>query len=150
MKIYIASDHAGEERKKEIIKYLNENNIEVLTIPLENNPTDDYPKFAFMLCSKVVKEKTLGLLICGNGIGMSIAANKVKGIRAARCCSVDDAFKAKNHNGANVITIGANLDLELSKEIIDSFLVTKDPNEERHLRRVNEIITYENGDINEL
>ena len=76
---------------------------------------------------------------------MSIAANKVKGVRAARVCSVDDACKAKNHNGANVITFGANLDFELIKEIIDSFIGTKAPDEERHLRRISKIEQYELG-----
>lgn len=143
MKIYIASDHAGQEIKEKTITYLKNNEIEVGTIDIPNSPTDDYPDFAFDLCNRVLKDNALGILICGNGIGMSIAANKVKGIRAARVCNADDAFKAKNHNGANVITFGGNLDVDTIKEIVDTFIVTKMPCEERHLRRMNKIIAYE-------
>ena len=77
---------------------------------------------------------------------MSIAANKVKGIRCARVTNVDDAFKCKNHNGANVIALGANLELEETKKIIDTFIVTKPASEERHLRRINKIIQFESGE----
>lgn len=147
MKIFIASDHNGVKIKQELIDYLKNNGIEVSEIGINNFETDDYPDFAFKLCQLVVEQKCLGVLICGNGIGMSIAANKVKGIRAARVVNKDDAFKAKNHNGANIITFGANLDINIAKEIIDTFINTKDPNEKRHLRRVNKIIAYENGEL---
>ena len=146
MKIIIACDHAAVERQEEIIKYLKENEIEVETVDLDHYDTDDYPDFAFALCKKVVAEDINGILLCGNGIGMSIAANKVKGIRCARVTNVDDAFKCKNHNGANVIAIGANLDFEETKNIIETFLVTKPADEERHLRRINKIVKFESGE----
>ena len=146
MKIIIACDHTAVERQEEIIKYLRENEIEVETVALDHYDTDDYPDFAFALCKKVVDEDINGILLCGNGIGMSIAANKVKGIRCARVTNVDDAFKCKNHNGANVIAVGANLDLEETKNIIDTFIVTKPASEERHLRRINKIIKFESGE----
>jgi ribose 5-phosphate isomerase B len=145
MLIYVATDHTGVKVKEEVIKYLESNGIEAKDIGLPNHDTDDYTDFAFELGRLVIQDKALGILICGNGIGMSIAANKVKGIRAARVCSVDDACKAKNHNGANVITFGANLDMDLIKEIIDSFIGTKGPDEERHMRRVAKIEKYESG-----
>ncbi len=145
MNIFIASDHKGLEFKDSLVKYLEENNLNVNGISLQNNESDDYPDFAFEVCQNVVKDKeALGILICGNGIGMSIAANKVKGIRAARVYSVDDAFKSRNHNGVNVITLGSNIDLELAKEIVDTFINTKSATEERHIRRINKIIDYEN------
>ena len=150
MKMYLATDHNGIQLKKELEDYLNSNGVEVFNVDIQNNDTDDYPDFAFSLCKNVVANNALGILICGNGIGMSIAANKVKGIRAARVCTIDDAFKAKNHNGANVITFGANLDLELVKEIVNTFIATKGPTEERHIRREQKIIDYENGAYNEL
>ena len=150
MKVFIASDHRGKDLKNSIYSYLKENNIEVLEIGLENNELDDYPDFAFKLCKLVMEnENSLGILICGNGIGMSIAANKVKGIRCARVVDQDDAFKAKNHNGANVIAFGENIELNVAKEIVDTFILTKSASEERHLKRIEKVIKYENGEYNE-
>ena len=102
--------------------------------------------FAFQLGELVRDHKgSLGILICGSGVGMSIAANKVKGIRCVRAVSVDDAFKGKNHNGANVMAIGSEVttDFNLVKEMIDTFITTKAPCEERHLKRVQAIRMYE-------
>lgn len=151
MKIFIAADHLGVNIKKEIINYLKSNEIEVEEIGIENSELDDYPDFAFKL-GRLVKDNlnSLGILICGNGIGMSIAANKVKGIRCARVVDVTDAFNAKNHNNANVIAIGANISIDIIKEIVDTFISTKPASVERHLNRVNKIINYENGEYNEL
>lgn len=151
MTIYIACDHLGIELKKELINHLKTNGLNVKEIELENNELDDYPDFAFKLCEKVNKEeKNLGILICGNGVGMSIAANKVKGIRCVRAVTTDDAFKGKNHNGANVIAIGSNLGIDLAKEIVDTFITTKPASLDRYLRRIEKIIMYENGEYNEL
>ncbi len=151
MKIFIASDHRGVELKKELIDYLKNNKQDIEEIDLENYDADDYPDFAFKLGNLVVKNpNSLGILICGNGIGMSIAANKVKGIRSVRAVSKDDAYKGKVHNGANVIAIGSDLESNLAKDIIDTFIETKDAYEERHLKRIEKIIKYENGEYNEL
>ncbi len=151
MTIYIACDHLGIDLKKEIKLHLIENGLDVREIDLENSELDDYPDFAFKLGKKVASEdNSLGILICGNGIGMSIAANKVKGIRCVRAVNTDDASKGKQHNGANVIAIGANIDTELAKEIVDTFITTKSPNIERYIRRTNKVINYENGEYNEL
>ena len=150
MNIYIASDHRGVEIKNRLIDYLNKIEINVYDIGLENNQTDDYPDFAFKVCEKVLEENCIGILICGNGIGMSIAANKVKGIRAVRAVNIDDAFNGKNHNGANVLCLGADLDDELIYNIVDMFITTKTPSEEKHIKRINKIINFENGAYNEL
>lgn len=151
MKLFIAADHLGVEIKKELIKYLKTNEIEALEIGVENSELDDYPDFAFKL-GRLVRENenALGVLICGNGVGMAIAANKVPGIRCVRAVSTDDAFKGKNHNGANVIALGANLGIENIKEIVDTFISTKPASLDRYLRRVDKIISYENGEYNEL
>lgn len=150
MKIYIASDHRGVNLKNTLIDYLNIK-YEIREIGLENFDTDDYPDFAFKLGNIVNKDNdNLGILICGNGIGMSIAANKVKGIRCARVLSEEDAFNARSHNGANVIAIGADLNVEKIKKIIDVFINTKVVSEDRHLNRVKKIINYEDGTYNEL
>ncbi len=146
MKIFIGCDHRGLDLKLKLTKYLKENGLDIEDIGIENSPLDDYPEFAFKLGELVVANPlSLGILICGSGVGMSIAANKVKGIRCVRAVSVDDAFKGKNHNGCNVIAIGSEVttDLNLVKEIIDTFINTKSASEERHLKRVEAIKKYE-------
>lgn len=151
MKIFIATDHRGVDIEKQIIDYLNGLNVEVVSSKLEHYDTDDYPDFAFDVCKNVVNNTdSLGILICGTGIGMSIAANKVKGIRAARCVSVDDAYYSKYHNAANVLCLGMNSSLEEMYEIIDTFINTKSAVEEKHLRRIEKIINYESGTYNGL
>lgn len=150
IKIFLGVDHQGVKYKNKIIKYLNDNGIEVETSILENNPVDDYPDFAFDICHKVLKNHTLGILVCGSGIGMSIAANKVKGIKCARVFDENDAFTAKNHNGVNVIAMGINIPLDHVYKIIDTFIATKNPSEERHLRRIAKVEQIENGEYNGL
>ena len=150
MKVFIAADHLGIKVKESVIEYLKTNNVEIEEIGILNTELDDYPDFAFKLGRLVRDNNALGILICGNGIGMSIAANKVKGIRCARVVNVDDAFKAKNHNGANVIAIGANLDIDTIREMIDTFISTKTASIDRYINRIDKIIKYENGEYNEL
>ncbi len=151
MQIFIGSDHRGVELKQQIIKNLESDGFTVYDTKLKNNEMDDYPDFAFEVGENVLKnEDALGILICGNGIGISIAANKVKGIRCARVLNEDDAFKSKNHNGANVIAIGADKPLNDAMEIVNVFISTKPASEERHLKRINKIINYEQGEYNEL
>ncbi len=143
MKIAIASDHRGVTYKKEIIKYL-EKNYQVLDCSEVNTPTDDYPDFAFKVCDKVVnKEADIGILLCRTGIGMSIAANKVKGIRCAKINSKEDAILSRNDNGANVMALNYTDDIENIKTYIDSFLDAEVLNDERHIRRVEKITNYE-------
>ena len=151
MKIFIGSDHRGVSLKEQIINTLEADGFTVINTKTKNHNSDDYPDFAFEVGENILKEKgSLGILICGNGIGISIAANKVKGIRCARVLTEDDAFKSKNHNGANCIAISADESLESVIKIIDVFISTKPANEERHLKRINKIIDYETGEYNEL
>ena len=103
IKIFVGFDHQGIKCKENIVNYLKENGFDVCVSNIPNSDTDDYPDFAKDVCNNVVKEKTLGILVCGSGIGMSIAANKIRGIKCARVVDGNDAFTAKNHNGANVI-----------------------------------------------
>jgi len=144
MKIAIASDHRGAKYKKEIINYLIEKNYEVIDCSKENTPTDDYPDFAFKVCKKITSnEADIGILVCRTGIGMSIAANKVKGIRCAKLDSVEDAILCRNDNGANVMTFNFTKDMNEIKKMIDAFINAEVINDERHARRVNKIIAYE-------
>ncbi len=142
MKIAIATDHNGVSEKKNIIESLKEYNI-IDYSPI-NNDTDDYPDFAFKVGKSVInKEVDLGILMCGTGIGMSIAANKVKGIRCAHCSNVEQAHLAREHNNANIIALSYKQDLDELIQMIKEFIETKPSNEERHIRRVNKIIKYE-------
>lgn len=150
MKIYIGCDHRGVEIKKEIIDFLKNKGIEVFDTVLENSENDDYPDFAYEVCKNVLNNNALGILICGSGIGMSIAANKVKGIRCARCLSVDDALSSKSHNGANVMALDSFTNMNTLKEMVDTFINTNTPNEIKHLKRIEKVINIENGVYNEL
>ncbi len=143
IKIFVGFDHQGIKCKENIVNYLKENGFDVCVSNIPNSDTDDYPDFAKDVCNNVVKEKTLGILVCGSGIGMSIAANKIRGIKCARVVDGNDAFTAKNHNGANVIAFSANINSDEIHNIIDNFLMTKDPSEERHLRRIAKVDAIE-------
>lgn len=145
MKIFIGADHQGEIMGKEITKVLNEQGYDATYTKIPNCKTDDYPDFAFDVCKSVLNNKeSLGVLLCGNGIGISIAANKVKGIRCARVLTIEDAHHAKNHNGANIIAFGG-IEIDEALKIIKTFIETSFPTEERHIRRINKIINYERG-----
>lgn len=145
MKVAIATDHNGVNIKKEIIKYLNNQNIETIDLSEHNSAVDDYPLYAFEVGKTVSsKEADYGILLCRTGIGMSIAANKVKGIRCAHVTSNTEAMLARAHNNANIIALGAN-NHKVNDLIkwIDLFLTTDFKNEERHVRRNKQIMEYE-------
>lgn len=149
MKIAIATDHNGVEEKQKIINDLIEYTF--IDKSTDNNPVDDYPDFAFRVAQSVTRnESDLGVLMCGTGIGMSIAANKVKGIRAAHCSTIEQARLAREHNNANIICISYKQPIEEIKNMIRTFVETYPSTEERHIRRVNKIIDYERGNYNEL
>ena len=151
MKIYLATDHRGAEIKKDLIISLNNLGYEEIFLPTINNQDgDDYVDFAINVLNKMNREKDIAILICGNGIGMSIISNKFKGIRCARVVSEIEAIAAKEHNGANVLALGADLGVKKIVDIIVTFIKREVPNEERHQRRVNKIIQYEEGTYNEL
>ena len=149
MSIYIASDHRGLELKDFLLNELKKD-INVIASNVQNSSEDDYPDFAFDVCLKMSKEKDLAVLICGNGVGIAIAANKVKGIRCARVVSLDDAIAAKEHNHANAISLPASMDPSQALEIVKTFISSVPSTEDRHVRRVNKITMFENGEYNEL
>ncbi|KAJ5070558.1 ribose 5-phosphate isomerase-related [Anaeramoeba ignava] len=138
--IAIGSDHGGFPMKSEIIPFIESMKIEVKDVGCFNTESCDYPDFAEKVCNLVVsKEVDLGVLICSTGTGMSIAANKVKGIK---CALVHDHFTAKmsrKHNDANVVAFGGKvIGIEVAKEIIEAFF-TNSFEGDRHSRRVNKI-----------
>lgn len=110
-KLYIASDHAGYSFKQLMVKYIEENlkDFSLEDIGCHSPESVNYPDFAFQLSEKVAKENALGILICGSGIGMSIAANKVNGIRAALVWDMTSARLSKEHNNSNILCLGARL-----------------------------------------
>lgn len=149
MKIAIATDHRGRDLKYDIIDKIK-NEFEIIDCSEKNTDTDDYPDFAFVVGKNVVdKDADFGVLICGTGIGMSIAANKVKGIRCALVSSVEEAKLAHEHNNANVLAFSSKLGADKIAECIKEY-VTCEHNGENHIRRVKKIIDYENGTYNEL
>ena len=143
MKILIANDHRGIKLKKELIEYLTKKNYSVENLGTNKEESVDYPVLAFKLSKKIKDNKNLGILICGTGIGMSIAANKVKGIRCAKVCNSKEAKFSRLHNNANVIAISAGLPLFKVKRIVKNFIETSYSNEERHQRRIDMISKYE-------
>ena len=120
----IACDHAGVTYKKDLIAYLTEKGYVCVNLGTDTEDSVDYPIYADAVCKKVTSgEADLGILICGTGIGMSIAANKHKGIRAGLCCDPDSAALTRQHNNANVLCMGARiLSFEKTVEITDAFL----------------------------
>lgn len=146
--LVLASDHAGFPLKEEIKAYLDTKCIEYIDCGTDSADSVDYAQFAQKACLKVTSgEADLGILCCGTGIGISMAANKVKGIRAA-CCS--DYFSAKFtrlHNDANVLCMGARvIGGGLACELVDVFINTEFEGG-RHQRRVDQITAIENGEI---
>ena len=140
MKIAIGSDHRGFNLKEKIKKHLSENGIEVTDFGTHSEEPSDYPDVAKVLAESVGKgEVERGILICKSGIGMSIVANKVKGVRAALCRDVEDAEMSRRHNDANLLTLGAGRTKPRNAfEIISTWLKT--PFEGgRHERRVKKI-----------
>lgn len=144
MKIAIGTDHNGTEIKKEIKTFLKNRGYEVIDVSQHNSAFDDYPEYAFKVGELVSnKEADLGILLCGTGIGMSIAANKVKGVRCAHITNTSEAILAKQHNNANIIAMGANNKVNDIIKMVDLFINTEFKREERHVRRNNEIMEYE-------
>lgn len=140
MRLAIATDHNGVNEKKEIISFLRDKGYEVNDLSQDNNPVDDYPDFAARVSKSVINgESDLGILMCGTGIGMSIAANKFKGIRCAKVSNESEAVLARQHNNANVIALSYKEDINDLKTMIDMFVTTDFSNEERHTRRVEKI-----------
>ena len=139
-KVYIASDHAGFSLKEQIKKKFS-NKINIIDLGTDNSTTSvNYPNYAHQLCKKVsLDNKNIGILVCGSGMGMSMAANRHKKIRAALCYSVKNTKLSRLHNNSNVITLGARLiKKELAFKCINTFLST--PFESgRHLKRVKKI-----------
>ncbi|MDO5649906.1 MAG: ribose 5-phosphate isomerase B [Gallicola sp.] len=144
MKIAIASDHGGFELKEIIAEYLKERGYDVSDYGIKEKERVDYPDYAKLVAGGIIEGKEeLGILICGTGLGMSIAANKIKGIRAA---CVSDAFSAKmarQHNNANILCFGGRVvGDEVAKTLVDAFLDNEFEGG-RHSTRVDKMMSFE-------
>lgn len=157
MKIYLASDHGGFEYKEELEKFFFARGHEVEDIgPHQLNPNDDYPDFIIPCAEKVSKERALrqvqgkevfGIVLGRSGNGEAIAANKVRGVRAVLCLNEEMARLAREHNNANILSIGADLiGLEMAKRVADVFIKTSFSEKERHERRIKKIADYESSE----
>ena len=138
MRVYIGCDHAGYELKKKISEYLSEKGYNVEECKFtEFDKYDDFNDAAIDVVRRILSdESALGILICGTGIGMSMIANRHKGIRAAVCTNEYEAEVAKTHNNANILCIGARvLDEDKAKKICDIYLETEFSGEEIYIRR---------------
>ena len=144
MKIAIGSDHGGYELKGKLIKYIEDLGYEVVDYGTYSDESVDYPDYGEKVAKSVVAgNEDLGVVICGTGIGISIAANKVKGARAALCSDTFSASMARQHNNANIIALGARVTGdELAKAIVKSFLDSSFEGG-RHARRVDKIMEIE-------
>ena len=139
--IALGSDHGGYDLKMEVIRYLEEKNIAYKDYGCLDESSCDYPEYAKAVANAVAGgECEKGILVCGTGIGISIAANKVKGIRAAVCTDCFTAEATRLHNDANILAMGARVvGGGLALKIVDTFLDTEFSNDERHIRRIQQI-----------
>ena len=147
MKVGICSDHRGVYLKSNLIEYLDHNGYKVVNYGTDTNESADFPKFAFKLGKGIKKhEVDLGIAICGTGIGMSIALNKLKGIYCAKISNISEAMLCKSHNNANAIAFSADTDEEMAKVMVDKFITTPFSNGEKYIKR-NDMIRdqEENG-----
>lgn len=145
MVIGIANDHGGVDMKEKLVSYLENLGYDVINYGTDSTDSVDYPIYAFKVGEEVRDKKIdVGILICKSGIGMSIAANKVKGVRCARVDTKEDAIVTREHNHSNVLALSANIAIDVAKEIVINFIQTDYSEEERHVRRVRMIDEYDN------
>lgn len=144
MKIAVGADHGGLGHKDAIKKHLEDLGIEVIDFGTYSDQSVDYNDYAIKVSEAVVKKEVeKGILVCGTGIGMSIQANKVPGIRAALVHDLFTAEATRLHNDTNVLAMGGRvITIELAIQIVDIWVNTKFSNEERHVRRISKIDNY--------
>ena len=140
MIVGIVSDHRGIYLKKSLIEYLEHSGNKVINYGTDTVEWVDFPLYARMLGDGINnKDVMYGIAICGTGIGMSIALNKMDNIYCAKISSINEAVLCREHNDANVVAIGADVSLELAKSMIDKFLSTPFSNGDKYIRRNNMI-----------
>ena len=138
-KIVIASDHGGYELKNEIVKHLKSNNIDITDLGCNDKNSCDYPDYAKLVVKEVLKDNCKGILVCGTGIGMSITANRYKGIRASHCTDTFTARMTRMHNNSNILCLGERTTGSgLALDIVDIWIQTEFEGG-RHQTRIDKI-----------
>src|SRR3982751_5994271 len=145
MRIAVAADHAGFEMKQFIAEHLRQNGHDIVDKGTDSEQAVDYPDFAEAIGRAVLDGAAQrGVLVCGSGVGASVAANKLPGIRAGLCHNTYSARQGVEHDDMNILVLGARvIGLELARELVDAFLAAKYTEEERHRRRVAKIAALE-------
>lgn len=145
MKLSIASDHAGFNLKQEVLAHLREQGHEVLDLGTNSTDPVDYPDFAEAVGKSILDGRVKrAVLICGSGVGASVAANKMPGVRAGLCHDTYSAHQGVEHDDMNVLVLGARvIGIALAKELVDNYLRAAFTNEERHARRLRKVISIE-------
>lgn len=144
MKIGFASDHRGYKLKKELINELKKENYEIIDYGTDSEESTDYPDYAFKLGESVAKKNVdFGVAICGSGIGISIACNKVKGIRCAKVSNKEEAEVTRIDNDSNIVAFGEKTSFDEAIAIVKTFINTESSDLEKHKRRINKIKEYE-------
>lgn len=145
MKIGITNDHRGLVLKQTLTNYLEKKGYNIIDYGTDSDDSVDYPDYAFKLGKSLQKKDIdLGIAICGTGIGMDIALNKVKGIRCAKASNEEEAILARSHNDANALALSAKISSDIAKDIVDKFINTNFSNDKRHIERIQKIKEYEN------
>lgn len=146
MKVYIGADHRGFDLKEKLKPWLLVQKHEIIDCGnTKLDPLDDFPDFSFVVAKKVSEDpQSLGILICGSGGGVTIAANKVAGVRAVTGNRIEDVAHNRAHDDANVLAIAANFtDEKEAQKLLTAFLETKFSGEEKYKRRIDKITDYE-------
>ena len=145
MKLAIASDHAGFELKKAVLKHLKDKKWDVADLGAYDTKPSDYPDFAELVGNALRDGRAdRGILICGSGVGVSVAANKIPGIRAGICHDTYSAHQGVEHDDMNVLVLGARIiGVALAQELVDAYLNATFTHEERHVRRLNKVKAIE-------
>lgn len=149
MTLGFASDHRGFKLKKELIKYFKDNGYTIIDYGTNSEDSCDYPDFAYLLGKGILNHQVdYGVAICGSGIGISIALNKIKGIYCAKVSNRDEAFYTRCDNNTNCVSFGEQTDISEAISIVETFVSTKYSNLEKHNRRINKVMQIESGEYN--
>ena len=150
MRIAVGADHAGYHLKEQLADQLREQGHEVFDVGArQHDPADDFPDFALALAERVAAgDSERGIMVCGSGVGASVAANKKPGIRAAVCHDSYSAHQGVEHDDMNVLCLGARIvGIEVAKELVANFLAAEFSGEERHWRRLRKVIAMEDESL---
>lgn len=147
-RLAVGADHAGYALKRALVEHLSENGYDIVDVGTYSEESVDYPEYGAKVGELVGRSEVLaGILVCGSGLGIAIAANKVNGVRAVTANDLESARLSREHNDANVLSLGARLiSEEKAKEIVDTWLATEFKDENgRHTRRIEKIHEIEKG-----